>query len=68
MGKITDTMKAGASEEVTPAGCTGACIGLAVSIPILVIAVAALGFMYYKKKKDADNVPNLGNPVEAPIS
>lgn len=68
VGEITDTLKAGASEEVTPAGCNGACIGLAVSIPILVIAIAALGFMYYKKKKDADNVPNLGNPVGATIS
>jgi len=66
--EITDNMKAGASEEISGGGCGGACIGLAVAIPVLVIAIAALGFMYYKKKKDADNVPNLGNPVDSPIS
>jgi len=71
VNEITDTMKAGASNNNSNAssgGCTGACVGLAVAIPILVVAIAALGFLYYKKKRDNDSIPNLGNPVDNPIA
>jgi len=69
VGEVTDAMIAGASAEtVNGAGCTGACVGLAVALPILVAVIAALGFFYYKKKRDNDSIPNLGNPVETPIS
>ena len=50
VGEVADAMKSCASTKtINGDGCSGACIGLAFNIPILVDVFASLGFIYHKE-------------------